>query len=168
MGNATITNVTRRPHIKTEMNIGVTYDTSAEKVKRALEILNQVFRQHPMTHDVVVGFNKFADSALNLNVVHWCKTTDYKAYVEGMQEMNLLIKQQFDAEKIEFAFPTQTLYVRQDGDGTGGAGQSLTPCQNERSPIRRRPGKNDRLAAARLAFQRSVLYQVRPFSNFSR
>src|SRR5205814_776703 len=27
MGNATITNVTRRPNIKTEMNIGITYDT---------------------------------------------------------------------------------------------------------------------------------------------
>ena len=29
MGNSTITNITRRPNIKTTLNIGVTYDTSA-------------------------------------------------------------------------------------------------------------------------------------------
>jgi MscS family membrane protein len=117
MGNATITNVTRRPNIKTEINIGITYDTSAEKVKRALEILDQVYRNHPMTQDLIVGFNKFADSALNINVTHWWKTTDYRAYVAGMQDLNLAVKQRFDAEGIEFAFPTQTLYVKQEGDG---------------------------------------------------
>jgi MscS family membrane protein len=117
MGNATITNVTRRPNIKTEMNIGITYDTSADKVKRALEILDQIYGQHPMTQDLIVGFNKFADSALNINVVHWWKSTDYRAYVAGMQELNLAVKRRFDAEGIEFAFPTQTLYVKQDADG---------------------------------------------------
>ncbi len=117
MGNATITNVTRRPTIKTELNIGITYDMPAEKVQRALDILTDTFRKHPMTADLVVGFNRFADSALNINVVHWWRgTNDHKAYVQGMQEMNLAIKKQFDAEGIEFAFPTQTLYVKRDGD----------------------------------------------------
>ena len=73
MGNATITNVSRRPTIKTEINIGLTYDTSLAKMKHALEILDDVYRKHPMTHDLVVGFNKFADSALNISVVHWWK-----------------------------------------------------------------------------------------------
>jgi MscS family membrane protein len=117
MGNATITNVTRRPNIKTEMNLGITYDTPVEKLKRALEILDQVYRKHPMTHDLIIAFNKFADSALNINVVHWWKSTDYRAYLAGMQEINLAIKQRFDAEGIEFAFPSQTLYVKQDTNG---------------------------------------------------
>lgn len=131
MGNSTITNVTRRPHIKTEMNIGITYDTPAEKVQRALDLLNAIYGQHPMTHDVVVGFNKFADSALNLNVVHWWKSTaDYKAYVKGMQELNLEVKRQFDAEGIEFAFPTQTLYVKQDANGTFVAPPQAAPMKS--------------------------------------
>ena len=33
MGNAIITNITRRPTIKTEMNLGLTYDTPVEKVR---------------------------------------------------------------------------------------------------------------------------------------
>ena len=116
MGNATITNVTRRPNIKTEMNIGITYDTPAEKVKRALRILEEVYRGHAMTSDLIVSFNKFADSSLNILVVHWWNSTDAKAYLVGMQELNLAIKERFDAEGISFAFPTQTLHVKQDSD----------------------------------------------------
>ncbi len=114
MGNAIITNITRRPNIKTVMNIGITYDTPVEKVKRALEILREVYRGHPKTHDVIISFNKFESSSLNLLVVHWWNSTDYREYLAGIQELNLSVKARFDAEGIEFAFPTQTVYVKQD------------------------------------------------------
>jgi len=114
VGNATIINVTRRPNIRTLINIGVTYDTPAQKIQRAVEILGEIYRAHPMTQDVWISFNKFADSALNISVIHWWKGTDYKAYLSGMQELNLAIKKRFDEEKIEFAFPTQTIYVKQE------------------------------------------------------
>lgn len=116
MGNATITNITQRPNIRTLMNISITYDTPAEKVQRAVAVLNEVYRGHPMTHDVWISFNKFADSSLNIFVIHWWNGTVYKDYLDGMQELNLMIKKRFDAEGISFAFPTQTLYVKQDSD----------------------------------------------------
>lgn len=112
MGNATITNVTARPNIKTEMNLGITYDTPTEKVERASAILGEVYRSHPMTADVWISFNKFNDSALNLYVVHWWNGVEFKAYLAGMQQLNLEIKRRFEAEHIEFAYPTQTVHVR--------------------------------------------------------
>lgn len=114
MGNATITNVTRRPNIKTEMKIGLTYDTSTEKMRQALAMLEEIYRKHPMTRDLIVSFNEFADSSLNILVVHWWGSTDYKAYLAGMQELNLTIKQRFEAAGINMAYPTQTLYLKQD------------------------------------------------------
>jgi MscS family membrane protein len=116
VGNSTITNITRRPNIKTVLNIGVTYDTPAGKVRQALEILGEVYRKHPETHDVIIGFNQFADSSLNINVIHWWKTVDFKLYMAGMQEMNLEIKRRFDEAGISFAFPTRTVYLRQDNE----------------------------------------------------
>lgn len=113
MGNTIITNVTRRPNIRTEMNFGLTYDTPVEKVRRAVTILEEVYRAHPQTGELVIGFNKFADSALNILVVHVWNGTEHKPYVDGMQELNLRIKQRFDAEGIEFAFPSQTVYLKQ-------------------------------------------------------
>lgn len=112
MGNATITNVAARPNIKTEMNLGLTYDTPADKVRRATAILEEVYRAHPMTSDVWVSFNRFDASALNLYVVHWWNGVEPKAHLAGMQELNLEIKRRFAAEAIEFAYPTQTIHVR--------------------------------------------------------
>jgi MscS family membrane protein len=114
MGNEIITNITRRPTIKTEMNFGLTYDTPAEKVKRATLILEEIFQSNPKTGDLIISFNKFADSALNIFVVHVWNGTDAKQHFKEMQELNLKIKERFDAEKIEMAFPTQTVFVKNE------------------------------------------------------
>lgn len=114
MGNATIVNVAARERIKTIMNIGITYDTPVEKVKRALAIIREVYGSHPMTSELVTSFNKFEASALNILVVHHWKNSDFAASLAGLELMNLALKERFDAEKIEFAFPTQTLYVKQE------------------------------------------------------
>ncbi|MBA4150103.1 MAG: mechanosensitive ion channel [Verrucomicrobia bacterium] len=116
MGNATITNITKRPNIKTVMNIGITYDTPTEKVKLALQILNEIYKNHPKTFDLIVSFNQFADSSLNILVVHWWNSTDFKEYLAGMQELNLALKERFDNEGISFAFPSRTIYLKQDLD----------------------------------------------------
>jgi MscS family membrane protein len=113
VGNATITNITRRATIRSVMNIGLTYDTPADKVKRAIALLEEIYRAEPMTKDVVITFNKFADSALNIEVVHIWNSTDGKAQLKGLQAMNLRVKEVFDREGIEFAFPTQTIYVKE-------------------------------------------------------
>ena len=112
MGNAIITNITRRPAIRTEMNFGLTYDTPAEKVERATQVLREIFQANPQTGELIISFNKFADSALNIFVVHVWNGTDAKLHFAELQAMNLKIKERFDAEKIEFAFPSQTVYLK--------------------------------------------------------
>lgn len=116
MGNATITNVTRRPNFKTVLNIGVTYDTTSEKVSEAVRILKDVYGNHPMTGDLTVGFNNFGDSALNINVVHFWKELDWKLHVAGMETLHLEVKRRFDQAGIAFAFPSRTVYLRQDNE----------------------------------------------------
>ena len=128
VGNATITNIALRANIRTLMNIGITYDTPTEKLKRALQILEDIYRSHPMILDVWISFNKFGDSALNIQVIHWWKSTDQKVYLAGMQQLNLRIKERFDQEGIDFAFPTQTLHVKQ-GD------RLFVPAETEQPPL---------------------------------
>lgn len=116
IANANIVNISKRPNIKTVMNIGVTYDTPAQKVQRAMQIIDEVFRPHPKTADLIVSFNKFESSSLNILVVHWWNSTDFKAYLDGFQLLNLELKRRFDAESISFAFPSQTVYLKQDSE----------------------------------------------------
>jgi MscS family membrane protein len=114
MGNEIITNITRRPSIKTEMNFGLTYDTPAGKVQRATAILREILGSHPQTGDLIISFNRFADSALNILVIHSWNGTDAKAHFADLHALNLQIKERFDTEKIDFAFPSQTVYLRPD------------------------------------------------------
>ena len=114
VGNASITNMSRRPAIQTEMNFGLTCDTPAPKVKLAVAILDEIFHGHPATKDLVVSFNKFGDSSLNIYVSHWLTLMDNNKYLAAMQELNLKVKERFDAEGISLAFPSRTVYVRQE------------------------------------------------------
>jgi len=123
MANASLTNVSKRPNIKTVMNVGVTYDTPADRVERAMAIIEEIFKPHPKTADLIISFNKFNDSSLNILVVHWWNSTDFKEYLAGFQKLNLELKRRFDAEGIDFAFPTQTVYVK-----NGGAADSPLPA----------------------------------------
>jgi MscS family membrane protein len=131
MANSNIVNISKRPNIKTVMNVSVTYDTPAERVERAMKIIDEIFRPHPKTADLIISFNKFESTSLNILVVHWWNSTNFREYLEGFQQLNLALKRRFDEEAISFAFPTQTVYLRQDSqwrvhetadkNGNGGA-----------------------------------------------
>jgi len=103
VGNAAITNLSKRANIKTVMNLTLARNLPADKLKRALALLHEVYGKNPMTHEAWISFNQFTGGNLNVMVVHWWKGTDYQKYLAGMQEMNLVVKERFDAEKIEFA-----------------------------------------------------------------
>jgi MscS family membrane protein len=100
MGNAAITNITRRAAIKTTLNFVLPQDLPSDKVKRAVQLLQEIYRSNPMTQDVSVGFNQFSGKNLNIQVVHWWKGTDNNKYLSGMQDMNLQVKDRFNAEGI--------------------------------------------------------------------
>ena len=114
MASANIVNVSKRPNIKTVMNIGLTYDSPSHQIERAMQIIEQIYRPHPKTADLLISFNKFESSSLNILVVHWWNSTDFKEYLLGFQKLNLELKRQFDDAGISFAFPSQTVYLRQD------------------------------------------------------
>ena len=103
INNAAITNMSKRSSIKTTMNLALARTLPAEKLKQAVSVLQEIYRSNPMTQDVWVSFNQFTAERLNIMIVHWWKGTDYQKYLAGIQEMNLAVKEKFDAEGIQFA-----------------------------------------------------------------
>ena len=103
MGNAAIANITRRAGIKTTVNLALPADLPEDKVNRALALLDQIYRKHPMTQDVCISFNQFAGRNLNILILHWSKGNDYQKYLAGLQEINLAIKAAFSADGIALA-----------------------------------------------------------------
>lgn len=108
---AVIENIDARLQRRTNFQIGVTYDTSYDKLKQALEILRNIMREHPATGQSRAYFNQFGDFSLNILVHHWCIHLEFEKYLQTLEEINLEIKRQFDEADIEFAFPTQTIHL---------------------------------------------------------
>lgn len=97
VGNNTVINITARPTIRAVLDFGLTYDTPAERLKRASALLVEIFGRHPKTQDAIVHFNRFGDFNLNINVIWVCRTTDWKEFTATLQELNLTVKERFDA-----------------------------------------------------------------------
>ena len=109
---ANITNLAVRPTRRTNFTIGLVYDTSTEKLERAVSILRDVMAKHPSTAQSRAYFNRFGEFSLNILVQHWCNEMNYEVYLRSMEEMNFEIKRRFEQEGIEFAFPTQTIEIK--------------------------------------------------------
>ncbi len=109
--NAQIDNLQARPTRRTNFTIGVTYDTTSEKLERAVAILRDVMEQHPGTDTSRAHFKSYGESALLLDVAHWCQYLDYSEYLTCIEEINFEIKRRFKNEGIEMAYPTQTVHL---------------------------------------------------------
>ena len=119
VANSMVENVGRRPFIRRTSNITITYDSGPKKTQRAVEIIKEVLagvlEVNPDPDKLPrVYFSDFNDWALNIYVSYWVKPPDYWLYQQVNERVNLEIMKRFEAEQIEFAFPSQTLYVKRD------------------------------------------------------
>ena len=115
--NGTVQNIGRRPYIRRLANITITYDTPSEKVERAVEIIREILDGHEGMDPEFpprVYFNDFNDCSLNILMIYWYHPPEYWDFLAFNQKVNMEIFRRFNAEGIEFAFPTQTIYLAND------------------------------------------------------
>lgn len=92
-------------------SVGVTYDTPTEKLKKIPEILEKIISSESKARFDRVHFASFDDWALRFDAVYYVLSQDYAEYMDMQQVMNFSIKEAFESESIEMAFPTQTIHV---------------------------------------------------------
>ena len=119
IANSMVENVGRRPFIRRTSNITITYDSGHKKAGRAVQIIKEILAEVPEVnadpeHPPRVYFNEFNDWSLNIYMSYWVKPPDYWLYQQVNERVNLEMMKRFEAEKIDFAFPSQTLYVKKD------------------------------------------------------
>ena len=136
LANETVENIGRRPFIRRLMNVTITYDTSPDKVQRAVGIIKEMLaariEHFPEDFPPRVFFNDFNDMSLNILVLYWFAPPDYWAYQEFSEAFNMELLERFNDEGIEFAFPTQTLHVKKDADAPPQLDGPLAPSDQPR------------------------------------
>ncbi len=119
LANKAIWNIGKRPHIRRLFSITVTYDTPPVKMREAKQILEDILKDHEGMHADFpprVYFNDFNDASLGFMLIYWYHPADYWAFMAFSERVNMAILERFNDAGIEFAFPTQTLYLAGDSN----------------------------------------------------
>lgn len=125
-----IRNYKRMQERRILFTVGVTYDTPADKLEAIPAILQEAVEAQDKVRFDRAHFKSFGAFSLDFEVVYFVLDADYRAYMDVQQRINLALARRFATEAIEFAFPTQTLYV---------AGLQAAAPQSPHPPARAQP-----------------------------
>lgn len=106
-----IRNYKRMNERRIVFSIGVIYQTTEEQLQKIPDIIREIIKKQKLIRFDRSHFQKFSDSSLDFETVYWVLSPDYNIYMDIQQTINLEIIRIFKKEGIEFAYPTQLVYV---------------------------------------------------------
>ena len=108
-----IDNLGKRQFRRTRFTLGITYSTPSNKIQNFVEGIKTIIQNHPKTKKdyYQVSFSGYADSSLNIFVNLFLQVKDWNEELTCRQEIFLEILNFAQKENVEFAFPSQSLYI---------------------------------------------------------
>jgi small-conductance mechanosensitive channel len=106
-----IKNFKRMQERRVVFNVGVTYQTKADLLEKIPVWIKEAVETQENARFDRSHFKAFGDFALLFETVFWVTQPDYALFMEIQQKINLALYQKFEKEGVEFAYPTQTVYV---------------------------------------------------------
>lgn len=92
-------------------SFGVIYQTPYDKLNRIPSMVREIIDNQDHAIFDRSHFKEYGNSSLNFETVYNVDNPDYNLYMDVQQAINLKIYQRFEQEGIEFAYPTQTIYI---------------------------------------------------------
>ena len=109
-----IRNYKRMSERRVVFGLGVIYQTTSEQLEKIPTYIHEIIEKQNNVRFDRAHFKGFGNFSLDFEVVYWVKSADYNTYMDIQQAINIAIFNRFAQEKIEFAYPTQTLFVEKN------------------------------------------------------
>lgn len=114
--DTSIVNISSEPMRRVVLNLGLTYDTTSEKMKEALELLKSIPKRvenvSSNPSDIAAVFTEYSDSALVIMYIYFIEK---QGDILGVtSNMNMEILAAFNKAGLNLAFPTRTVYIQKD------------------------------------------------------
>lgn len=109
-----IVNWSRMQKRKISFDIGLTYDSSPDRLDGCIRRLRESLRAMPeiCEEPQVVVFNEFAESGLHIRIHCFSRLTGFAEYMQIKEKLNFEIMKTVAGCGLRFAFPTRTLYLQ--------------------------------------------------------
>lgn len=116
-----IRNYGRMYERRVALRIGVTYQTPRGELQAIPDIIREAIEEHPQDR---VRFDRshldtYGDFAITFEAVYYVLSPDYAVHMDVKQDVHLRVHEVFEERGIEFAYPTQTLFVERAGAPDG-------------------------------------------------
>jgi len=109
-----VQNFKRMQRRRISFSLGIEYGTTMQQLKKIPKIIEDIIKKQEDAEFDRCHFAEFGDFSLNFNIVYYINTSNYKKYMDIQQNINLDIKDSFEKEGIEMAFPTQTVFIKKE------------------------------------------------------
>ncbi|MCD6475760.1 MAG: mechanosensitive ion channel [Anaerolineaceae bacterium] len=109
--NSRINNYQNMERRRVILNFSVVYQTSAEKLKKIPSLVEEIVISTENATYVRTHFTALSDSSLDFETMYWVDSTDYAVFMDAKHTINMALIAVFEVESIDFAYPTQTVYL---------------------------------------------------------
>ena len=112
--NGKISNYGEMEYRRLVHKLGVVYETPVSKMQKIPNLIKEIIDS---TEDVIFDrchFIEFGDFSLDFELVYYIPTNNYLRAMEAQQQVNIEIMKVFEKNDINFAFPTQTVYISKE------------------------------------------------------
>lgn len=116
MVNSRLRNYKRMYRRRISFKFGVIYQTTAEQLKEIPAIVSEIINGISQATLDRVHFTAFGNFSLDFEVVYYVNSRDYNQYMDTQHEINIKLKEEFEKRGIEFAYPTQTLFLTKENN----------------------------------------------------
>ena len=106
-----VRNYGRMTQRRVVFSLGVTYQTPRTKLEAIPSIIRDAVESQEQTRFDRSHFKAYGGFSIDFETVYYVLAADYNLYMDIQQAINLHIHRQFEEQGIEFAYPTQTLFV---------------------------------------------------------
>lgn len=90
---------------------GIVYGTPNEKIRKIPDIVKKAVEKENHARFERSHFKDFGDSCLHFESVYYILSGNYNEYMDIQERINLSVKEAFEIERIDMAFPTRTIYI---------------------------------------------------------
>ena len=112
VANALVTNISAIKERRIGATIGITYDTSDEKIQRAIQIIKDILNSNDdITENNRVFLKELSASWIDIEFTAYIKYGDIDNFRRVRENVLTEIITQYRKEGIDFAFPSQSIYL---------------------------------------------------------
>lgn len=132
LSNEPIINWAKMGKRQIAFHLNLNYNTPKEKLETVVSRIKKMLTEHEEIHNetILVNFDGFYESSLNIYLYFFTNTTVFADYLDVKENINFEIMDILEEEGVEFAFPTRTLIVEQDGKLSGNPKEFLESARS--------------------------------------